>query len=73
MDAGLEEPKGLPSEFTQTTKYRPVSSGLPSPIMVSHQPGRGSLGEDAAWAVGERPVNISSVLSRASFSRPQHS
>ncbi len=71
--AGLDEPKGLPSELTHTTKNLPVSSGRPSPIIVSHQPGRGSSGDEAACADGESPVNIRIVLSRASFRRPQHS
>lgn len=56
MDAGPVEPKQLPSEFTQTTKSRSVSSALPGPIIGSHQPGRGSAADDAAWAEGERPV-----------------
>ena len=70
---GLEEPNGLPSELTQTTKKRLVSSGRPSPIMLSHQPGLGSAGEDAACAEGDSPVKITIVLSRAAFSDPQHS
>ena len=57
----------------QTTKKRLVSSGRPSPIMVSHQPGRGSAGDDAAWAEGDRPVKIAIALSRAALSVPQHS
>ena len=71
IEAGLLEPKGLPSELTQTTKNRSVSSALPGPTMRSHQPSDGSSGEEAAWAEGERPVNSSTALSRRAFSRPQ--
>jgi hypothetical protein len=70
MDAGPDEPNGLPSELTHTTKKRPVSIGLPSPIIDSHQPRFGSSGEDAACADGDRPVNSSTVLSRAALSWP---
>ena len=71
IEAGPDEPNGLPSELTQTTKKRLVSIGLPSPIIGSHQPGFGSAGDDAACADGDSPVNSRIVLSRASFSRPQ--
>ena len=73
IEAGPEEPNGLPSELTQTTKKRRVSIGWPSPIIDSHQPGVGSSAEDAACAGGDSPVNSSTVLSRAAFGRPQHS
>src|SRR5512143_1764324 len=62
IEAGLDEPNGLPSEFTQTTKNRRVSIGRPSPTIVSHQPGRGSSGDDAACADGDSPVNSSTAL-----------
>jgi len=70
-DAGPVEPKQLPSEFTQMTWKRRVSIGREGPTISSHQPGAGSAGEDAAWAEGERPVKISTALSRAALSRPQ--
>ncbi len=71
IDTGLEEPNGLPSELMQTTKKRRVSIGLPSPSIDSHQPGLGSAGDDATCALGDSPVKITMVLSRASFSCPQ--
>ena len=71
IDTGLEEPNGLPSELMQTTKKRRVSIGLPSPSIGSHQPGFGSAGDDATCAGGDRPVKITTTLSRAAFRRPQ--
>ena len=65
------DPKQLPREFTQRTKKRRVSMGRPGPITSSHQPGAGSSGEEAACADGDRPVKISTTLSRAPFSSPQ--
>ncbi|GIK33648.1 MAG: hypothetical protein AMXMBFR45_16180 [Gammaproteobacteria bacterium] len=65
------EPKQLPSEFTQMTWKRRVSIGREGPIISSHQPGVGSAAEDAACAEGERPVKISTALSRAALSSPQ--
>ena len=38
IDSGPVEPKQLPRLFTPTTKNRRVSTGLPGPIMLSHQP-----------------------------------
>ena len=38
IDCGPVEPKQLPRLFTPMTKKRSVSSGLPGPIMLSHQP-----------------------------------
>jgi hypothetical protein len=35
---GPVEPKQPPTLFTPTTKNLSVSSGLPGPIMLSHQP-----------------------------------
>ena len=37
-ESGPLEPKQLPRLFTPTTKNRCVSTGLPGPIMLSHQP-----------------------------------
>jgi hypothetical protein len=37
-DAGPVDPKQLPRLFTPITKKRSVSTGLPGPIMLSHQP-----------------------------------
>ena len=39
LDAGPVEPMQPPITFEQMMKYLPVSSGLPGPTMVSHQPG----------------------------------
>ena len=36
--SGPDEPKQLPRLLTPTTKKRSVSSGLPGPTMLSHQP-----------------------------------
>src|SRR5512144_645215 len=71
IDAGLDEPQGLPTELTQTTKNRSVSIGRPGPIIDSHQPGDASAGDDVACADGESPVNSNSALSRAALRRPQ--
>src|SRR5215207_7489149 len=71
MEAGLDDPNGLPSELMQTTKKRLVSIGLPSPSIDSHQPGFGSAGEEATCALGDRPVKITMVLSRSALSLPQ--
>ncbi len=71
MEAGEVEPNGLPSEFTQTTKYRPVSIGRPGPIMSSHQPGAGSSVEDAACADGDRPVKMRIAFSSRTWGSPQ--
>jgi len=38
IDIGPVEPKQLPRLLTPTTKKRSVSTGLPGPIMLSHQP-----------------------------------
>jgi hypothetical protein len=38
IDIGPVEPKQLPRLLTPTTKKRFVSSGLPGPTMLSHQP-----------------------------------
>ena len=38
IDAGPVEPKQLPRLLTPTTKKRVVSTGLPGPTMLSHQP-----------------------------------
>ena len=65
------EPLSLPSEFTQITNQREVSIALPGPIIASHQPSDGSSALDAACALGERPVRMSTALSRALFNSPQ--
>ena len=65
IDAGPVEPKQLPREFTQITKYRLVSIGLSGPSMSSHHPVPGSSGEEAAWAEGDSPVKIRTALSRS--------
>src|SRR5215469_16369643 len=72
-DEGPVEPKQLPSEFTQMTWKRSVLMDLSGPSISSHQPGVGSSPLEAAWAEGERPVNINSTLSLAAFSLPQDS
>jgi len=38
IDIGPVEPKQEPGLFTPMTKKRLVSTGLPGPIMLSHQP-----------------------------------
>jgi hypothetical protein len=38
IDSGPVDPKQLPRLLTPTTKKRLVSSGLPGPTMLSHQP-----------------------------------
>ena len=54
--AGLTEPGPVvpeqpPSRLLHTTNQRSVSTGLPGPIMVSHQPGwRSPSCHPAAWA-----------------------
>jgi len=48
-----------------------VSIGLPGPSISSHQPGSGSSSLEAACALGESPVRISTALSRAAESVPQ--
>src|SRR5512142_964819 len=71
MDAAHVEPLSLPSEFTQMTNQREVSMALPGPIIASHQPSEGSSALDAACALGERPVRMSTALSRAALNSPQ--
>jgi len=71
IEAGPVEPLQLPSEFTQITNQRSVSMGLPGPSIASHQPGSGLPSLLAACASGERPVTISTALSRAALSAPQ--
>ncbi len=71
MDAGPVEPLQLPRLFTHTTNQRSVSIGLPGPSIASHQPGSGLPSLAAACALGERPVRISTPLSRAALSTPQ--
>ena len=73
MDAGPLEPKQLPSELTQTTKWRSVSMARPGPIICSHQPGSRLAGLEAACAVGESPVNSRMALLASALSSPQHS
>ena len=52
IDSGPVEPKQLPRLLTPTTKKRSVSSGLPGPIMLSHQPTlSGSSGVEAGDVV----------------------
>jgi len=71
VEAAPVDPKQLPSEFTQMTKKRRVSSGRDGPTISSHQPGAGSRTDEAAWAEGESPVKMSTALSRSAFSSPQ--
>ena len=71
LDAGPVDPLQLPSEFTQSTNQRSVSIGLPGPSIASHQPGSGLPSLDAACASGDKPVTISTALSRAGFNLPQ--
>src|SRR5580698_3808858 len=71
IDAGQVEPLSLPSEFTQITNQRVESMALPGPSMSSHQPGAVSAELEAACALGDRPVKISTALSRAAFNVPQ--
>ena len=68
---GPVEPWQLPREFTQITKWRSVSMALPGPIIGSHQPSVGSSALLAAWALGDRPVSISTALERSASSSPQ--
>ncbi len=68
---GPVEPLQLPSELMQTTKFFVVSIGLPGPIIGSHQPSLGSASFEAACALGEMPVRISTPLDRSAFSSPQ--
>ena len=70
IEAGLVEPCGLPSEFTQMTWNRSVSRARPGPIISSHQPGVGSSADERACALGESPVTSSSTLRSSGASAP---
>ena len=59
---GPLEPKQLPREFMQMTKYLLVSIGLFGPTISSHQPVEGSSFDEQAWAEGDNPVKINMQL-----------
>jgi hypothetical protein len=71
MLAGPVDPKQLPKELAQMTKYLSVSIGLLGPIIFSHQPLEGSFLDEAACAEGDKPVKIRTPLSLEALRVPQ--
>ena len=69
---GPVEPLQPPMTLLQMTKYRSVSSPLPGPMSMSHQPGRLSLAlcRPATCASPERACVTRMALSFASLSVP---
>ena len=86
MEEGPVVPRQPPSRFGQITNRRSVSSGLPGPISVSHQPGRSGspwcpaacASPVSAWQTktafervrGERAVGLVGDLDRGERARP---
>ena len=72
VDIGPVEPKHEPRLLTPMTKNRSVSSGLPGPTMLSHQPrSAGSVAEvPATWCDAFSAWQTSTALSRAGESVP---
>jgi hypothetical protein len=72
IDAGPVEPKQLPRLLTPTTKNRLVSSGLPGPTMLSHQPAlSGSFAYvPATWCDALSAWQTSTALLRRVLSSP---
>jgi len=69
---GPVDPKQLPRLLTPTTKKRLVSSGLPGPTMLSHQPTlSGSSGAmPATWCDAFSAWQTSTALLRRGLSSP---
>ena len=71
MEAGPVVPWQPPSRFAETTKNRSVSTALPGPISVSHQPTRdGSPWCPAAWASPVSAWQTKTVFVRSALSVP---
>ena len=69
---GPVEPKQEPRLLTPMTKKRSVSTGLPGPTMLSHQPSLLSCPSytPATWCDALSAWQISTALLRAAFSSP---
>ncbi|MNL80545.1 hypothetical protein D3C87_2074290 [compost metagenome] len=69
---GPVEPKQEPRLFTPMTKKRSVSSGLPGPTMLSHQPmSRGlSAAMPATWCEALSAWHTSTAFDAAALSVP---
>ena len=72
VDSGPVEPKQLPRLLTPTTKKRRVSTGLPGPIMLSHQPTlSGSFAYvPATWCDAFSAWQISTAFDASALSLP---
>ena len=71
LEDGPVVPWQPPRRLAQMTKQRVVSSGLPGPIRLSHQPGRRSPGcQPAACASPVRAWQTMTALSAAGESVP---
>ena len=72
VDIGPVEPKHEPRLLTPITKKRSVSTGLPGPTRLSHQPtSDGSVDErPATWCDAFSAWHTSTALSRPGASRP---
>ena len=71
IDDGPVVPWQPPSRLAQITKKRSVSTGLPGPMRLSHQPGRsGSPWWPAAWASPVSAWQITTAFARRASSRP---
>ena len=71
-DAGPVDPLQPPSTFAPMTKYLSVSSALPGPMSMSHQPARLSVlrWKPATCASPESAWHTRMALSRCSLSVP---
>jgi hypothetical protein len=67
---GPVEPKQEPRLLMPMTKKRPVSSALPGPTRLSHQPGLPSASSPATWWLAFSAWQTSTALLRAALSRP---
>ncbi|MCY1310314.1 hypothetical protein D9M70_604920 [compost metagenome] len=69
---GPVEPKQDPRLLTPMTKKRSVSTGLPGPIMLSHQPSDFSWPSytPATWCEALSAWQISTALLRSALSVP---
>src|SRR5512137_332279 len=72
IDIGPVEPKHEPRLLTPTTKKRLVSTGLPGPTMLSHQPTfvGSSAAIPATWCEAFSAWQTSTALLRSAFSWP---
>ena len=71
IDCGPVVPEHPPTRLAETTKKRSVSTGLPGPIRLSHQPRRfAPTCKPAAWASPVSAWHTTTTLSRAADSSP---